>query len=140
MIRAFTAGDHPAATALWQATPGVGLSAADEFQAIEIFLARNPDLSFVAQDGNELVGTILCGHDGRRGLIHHLVTALSHRRQGLGRRLLRRALDAVQREGITKCHLLVFRSNAEGLAFWRAIGATERKELALFSLSTDSDG
>lgn len=83
-----------------------------------------------------MVGTILCGHDGRRGLIHHLVTAQSHRRQGAGRALLRAGLQALRGCGIDKCHLLVFRSNIEGLAFWRAVSAQERTELALFSLAT----
>ena len=138
-IRHFSPSDYPAARKLWQATPGVGLSAADECAPIEKFLSRNPGLSFVAYDGDELVGTILCGHDGRRGLIHHLVSAQSHRRRGLARQLLQSARDGLRGAGIEKCHLLVFQSNQDGLAFWRAVAATERRELALFSISTNSD-
>jgi len=135
-IRAFETSDYSQARALWEATPGVGLSDADTPRAIEAFLSRNPGTSFVATQGGALVGTILCGHDGRRGLIHHLVTAQSHRRQGAGRALLRAGLQALRGCGIDKCHLLVFRSNIEGLAFWRAVSAQERTELALFSLAT----
>lgn len=135
-IQPFAPADYPAATALWQRTEGVGLSSADEAPAIAAFLARNPGLSFVARDGGNLVGTILCGHDGRRGLIHHLVTAASHRRQGIGRALLRTGLAALREAGIAKCHLMVFRSNQEGLRFWRGVQAQERGELALFSLPT----
>ena len=87
-IRAFETSDYSQARALWEATPGVGLSDADTPRAIEAFLSRNPGASFVATQGGALVGTILCGHDGRRGLIHHLVTVQSHRRQGAGRALL----------------------------------------------------
>ena len=137
-IRAFEATDYVAARALWERTEGVGLSSADEHGAICAFLARNPRMSFVAEDG-EIVGTILCGHDGRRGLIHHLVTAATHRRRGIGTTLLHRGLEALRREGIEKCHLLVFRSNEAGLAFWRKIGAEERESLALFSISTGDD-
>jgi ribosomal protein S18 acetylase RimI-like enzyme len=136
LIRNFTSADYAAAMALWQATPGVGLSDADRREPIERFLARNPGLSFVACAGSELVGTVLCGHDGRRGLIHHLVAAAGHRRQGLGRELLNSALRALRREGIDKCHLLVFQSNADGLAFWRSVSATERTELVLLSIVT----
>ena len=139
-IRQFETADYPASHLLWQETPGVGLSEADERKPIEQFLSRNPGLSFVAYEGEALVGTILCGHDGRRGLIHHLVTAKEFRRRGLGRQLLRAGLQALGAQGIKKkCHLLVFQSNAEGLAFWRAVAATERKELALFSLSIASN-
>ncbi len=136
-FRPFQPSDYPAAFELWQATPGVGLGESDQRGAIEAYLARNPGLSFVAYDGDALVGTILCGHDGRRGLIHHLVTAPGQRRKGLGRALVTRALSALGDAGIIKCHLVVYRSNADGLAFWRAISATERIELALFSLHTE---
>jgi N-acetylglutamate synthase len=139
VIRCFASADHPAARALWEATPGVGLSAADERDPIERFLGRNPGLSFVAALEGRVIGTILCGHDGRRGLIHHLVVAPDSRRRGLGRTLLQRGLGALRDAGIDKCHLLVFGSNDAGLAFWRAIGADERRELALFSLPTTGE-
>jgi N-acetylglutamate synthase len=137
-IRVFTNDDHAAALKLWQASEGVGLSDADSFENIVRFLARNPGLSFVATDTGRVVATILCGHDGRRGLIHHLLVAPTHRRQGLGRTLLRRALAALGQAQIQKCHLLVFRDNAEGMAFWHGIGAEERVSLALFSMATGS--
>ena len=137
-IRVFTNDDHAAALKLWQASEGVGLSDADSFENIVRFLARNPGLSFVATDTGRVVATILCGHDGRRGLIHHLLVAPTHRRQGLGRTLLKRALAALGQAQIQKCHLLVFRDNAEGMAFWHGIGAEERVSLALFSMPTGS--
>jgi ribosomal protein S18 acetylase RimI-like enzyme len=113
-IRSFTQSDYDQARALWEVTPGVGLSAADEPKAIASYLSRNPRTSFVAVEGELLVGTILCGHDGRRGLIHHLATATSRRRRGIARALLQAGLRALHEEGIYKCHLFVFRSNHEG--------------------------
>lgn len=139
-FRAFVSADTILARVLWEATPGVGLGESDEPEAINTFLARNPGTSFVATDGEVLVGTILCGHDGRRGLIHHLATKRSHRRLGVGTALLRAGLDALRAQGISKCHLLVFRSNNDGLQFWRAVAAQERTELALFSLATEVSG
>jgi N-acetylglutamate synthase len=139
-IRTFEQTDYLNARALWERTEGVGLSAADEPEAIGTFLARNPSLSFVATIDEQIIGTILCGHDGRRGLIHHLVTAQSHRRRGIGTALLRHGLQALRRDGIDKCHLLVFRSNEAGLAFWRKVGAEERVSIALFSMLTNNGG
>jgi len=136
VVAAFEPVHIEKARALWEASEGVGLSAADEPQALEAFLSRNPGLSLIALDAGKIVGTVLCGHDGRRGLIHHLVVAETQRRQGLGRLLLNQGLRALREAGIQKCHLLVFKSNAAGLAFWRSVGAEERLSMALFSMPT----
>jgi len=135
-IRVFEPEDHAQARGLWGSTEGVGLSNADSFENVCRFLERNPGLSFVTTDKQMVVATILCGHDGRRGLIHHLAVASSQRRRGLGRALVQRALAALRQEGIQKCHLLVFHQNAAGRAFWGRIGAEERTSLGVFSLPT----
>lgn len=134
-VREFLPDDRADALALWHAAPCVGLSAADEPAALARFLARNPGLSQVATRGTTLIGTVLCGHDGRRGLIYHLVVAEAERRRGLARRLLDRSLAALQRTGVGKCHLMVFGDNAAGQAFWRRVGAQPRSELALYSMN-----
>jgi ribosomal protein S18 acetylase RimI-like enzyme len=135
-IRTFAPADHAAALALWQRTPGVGLSEADAAGPFMQFLARNPGTSFCAWQGDELVGTVLCGHDGRRGLIHHLVTAPAQRRSGIASALLAQGLAALRAQGIHKCHLLVYQDNAAGLGFWERVGAVHRHELALLSIDT----
>jgi len=140
VLRIFEPTHIAAARALWLQSEGVGLSEADEPGALHAFLDRNPGSSFVAMEGETLVGTILCGHDGRRGLVHHLVVVAARRRQGLGRKLLRRGLCALRSAGIRKCHLLVFNSNDQALAFWRRVGAEERVALSLFSISTENAG
>ena len=121
---------------LWQSSDEVGLSDADSLEGISQFISRNPLLSFVAVDDRAVVATILCGHDGRRGLVHHLVVAPAHRRNGLGRALVSRVLVALRNQNIQKCHLLVFRDNAVGRAFWKGIGGEERVTLVTFSLAT----
>lgn len=135
IVRPFDIAHYFPALALWQRTPGVGLSAADDLDPIVRFLARNPGLSFIVELDGDVVGTILCGHDGRRGLIHHLVVDAQVRRRGLGSQLLDAALAGLRRQGIDKAHLLVFQSNSDGLAFWRRT-AVERQELVLFSVTS----
>lgn len=132
-IRPFLASDYVAARRLWEKTEGMGLSASDEPDAVLAYLTRNPDLSLVAEDTNELVGTILVGHDGRRGYLNHLAVADAYRRSGLGRRLVDEGLAALKRAGISKCHLFAFETNRQGQAFWEAIGAQRRDDFAVFS-------
>jgi RimJ/RimL family protein N-acetyltransferase len=138
-IRLFLPTDIAAARGLWQHSAGVGLSDADEPAELDRYLARNPGISLVATRGPALVATLLCGHDGRRGLIHHLVVAPDERRRGLARALLARGLAALRDAGIHKCHLMVFQHNAAALAFWQSVGARQRLELALWSLSTQAE-
>ena len=82
LIREFFPDDIDKAIDLWQSTPGIGLSSADEPQRIQAYLERNPGLSYTAWKGDFLVGAVLCGHDGRRGFLHHLVIHPDHRRTG----------------------------------------------------------
>ena len=135
-IVTFEQQHHAAALQLWRRCPGVGLSDADAAAPIAGFLQRNPGTSFAAFDGQRLVGTILVGHDGRRGLIHHLAVDSDCRRQGLGRRLVQQGLDALARQGIAKCHLLVMADNVEARAFWQAVQAELRTTLVVYSLPT----
>ena len=135
-IREMTIQDYGQVLALWRTSEGVGLSDADSEESIARYLDRNPGLSFVARDGEHLVGAILCGHDGRRGYIHHLAVSESHRRQGLGRALMERCLSALRRDGIGKCHIFVFADSQDTIAFWKSIGWTRRVELVMMSQYT----
>jgi len=133
-IRPFTMDDISAAYQLWQGSAGVGLSGADEPPAISAFLQRNPGCSFVAVAApDRLAGTILCGHDGRRGYLYHLAVAPAHRRQGIATELVQRSLSALAVAGIQKCHLFIFHENETGLAFWQAIGWTLRHDIQIMS-------
>ena len=61
---------------LWNQCDGIGLSDADSRGSIKAYLERNPGMSFVASENGNIVGAILCGHDGRRGYIHHLILSV----------------------------------------------------------------
>ncbi len=133
VTREMTIQDYDEVLALWQTSEGVGLSDADSEEGVARFLDRNPGLSFIARDGEHLVGAVLCGHDGRRGYIHHLTVSTSHRHQGLGRALVTRCLSALRRAGIGKCHIFVFDDNQDTIAFWKNTGWTQRVELVMMS-------
>jgi ribosomal protein S18 acetylase RimI-like enzyme len=136
VIQEMTIDDYEEVLALWQASEGVGLSNADSEESIARYLDRNPGLSFVAREGQHLVGAVLCGHDGRRGYIHHLAIRKSHHRQGVGRALVSRCLSALRRARIAKCHIFVFADNHDTIAFWKSIGWTQRVELVMMSQYT----
>jgi ribosomal protein S18 acetylase RimI-like enzyme len=132
-IREFTMRDYPDAFALWGRTEGVGLSQADEPQNMARFLARNPGLSFVAEAEGKIVGTVVCGSDGRRGFLYHLAVEKECRRSGIGRQLVDRCLEALAAAGLRKCHLFVLADNIEGQRFWKSTGWEERTTLKVMS-------
>ena len=133
-IRPFSITDHTNAIALWQQCEGIGLSSADEKPAIAKYLERNPGMSYVAYHDNRLVGAILCGHDGRRGFIHHLAVHPEFRRNGLGKQLVEKGLTALESEGIGKCHLFIFHENESGKAFWKSVGYSLRTDIQIMSI------
>ena len=132
-IREMTIDDYVPVYALWESSEGLGLSDADSKEGIKRFLERNPGLSFIASDGDQIVGAALCGHDGRRGYIHHLTVAEMYRKQGIGKSLVGRCMFALMQIGIAKCHLFVFGENQNAIKFWNKVGWTERVELMMMS-------
>jgi ribosomal protein S18 acetylase RimI-like enzyme len=132
-IREMTDGDYDTVHALWKATPGIGLSEADERQNIASFLAYNRGLSFVAEAGARLAGAVLGSFDGRRGYLHHLAVAPEVRRAGIGRALVARSLEALRVRGVRRCHIFVMAGNEDGRRFWERVGWFRRDDLAVMS-------
>ena len=128
-IRKMLLYDYDKVYDLWLNTPGMGLNTIDDTEAgIEKYLLRNPNTCFVAEKDAEIIGVVLSGHDGRRGLIYHLAVKVSERKQGVGNALLECALASLKKEGIIKVHIVVLKNNESGHAFWEKRGFTIPEE------------
>lgn len=133
-IRPMTAEDYEGVYALWLSCRGMGLNDVDDSASGFLkFLRRNPTTCFVAEEQGRVIGAVMAGNDGRRGYLYHTAVAPSHRRRGIGRALVSRALDALKAEGVTKVALVAFSRNAEAAAFWQGLGFTPRGDLAYFN-------
>lgn len=132
-IREFSASDIARVLNLWRETRGIVLRDVDSPQALGSYLSRNPAVSFIALDGGEIVGAVLCGTDGRRGYLQHLAVASTHRGNGIGRQLAERSVAALAAVGVDKCHLMVLADNLDAQAFWRHIGWNNRTDVRLMS-------
>ena len=132
-ISKMTVSHYPAVQKIWQSDAGIGLGPGDEKGGIARYLKRNPGMSFVAKFQSKIVGTILAGHDGRRGYIYHLYVAPKHRGKQIGNRLLQAALSALQKEGIPRCIVTVLKENVIGNDFWRAKAWTDIDFVNVFS-------
>jgi len=134
LIREMTIEDYEQAYQLWNDTDGIGLSDADSRENIMAYIIRNPGLSYVAVDQDQIIGTGLCGHDGRRGYLHHIVVHQNYQKQDIGRALVEICVKGLQKIGIKKCHIFVYRNNDEGKTFWEHLGWKIRHELDIMSL------
>jgi len=134
VISPFTLDAYEQVMTLWKESEGIGLSGADSKENIRSYLERNPNMSLVAKDANDtLVGAVLCGHDGRRGYIHHLAVRSDCRRQGIGQRLVEECLSRLEAAGIQKCHLFIIHDNVSGIEFWKSLGWTPRTDIGVIS-------
>ncbi len=130
-IRVMEISDYEKVYALWMSCKNMGFNNLDDSkEGIEKFLKRNPDTSFVAVEGDAVVGIVLAGHDGRRGYVYHMSVAEDYREQGIGTQLMSHCEEALKREGINKAALLVFNRNEVGNAFWEKQGFTVREDVA----------
>jgi putative acetyltransferase len=139
-IRAMTVDDYPAVTELWRQTEGIGLNESDSEDAVGLFLRRNPGMSAIAvSSSNELLGAVLCGHDGRRGYLHHLAVAPSHRKQGIASHLIAWCFGHLATEMIPKCNVFLLNSNESGASFWQHNGWSPRHDLRVFQKEVVGD-
>ena len=114
--------DYPAARLLWeQAGPGIQLRRSDEPDEIGKKLQRDPDLFLVAELDGELVGTVIGGFDGRRGMVYHLAVAGSHRREGIADALMAELEKRLIAKGAIRAYLLVHQDNIEARTLYEKL-------------------
>ncbi len=137
-VREMQMYDYPGVHALWLTIRGFGIRSIDDSRAgVERFIKRNPHTSVVATDGRRIVGSILCGHDGRRGCFYHVCVQEAYRKQGIGKAMAVFAMKALQKEQITKVSLIAFKRNEAGNQFWKCVGWTFREDLNYYDFALD---
>jgi ribosomal protein S18 acetylase RimI-like enzyme len=110
-IRLIEISDYENLVTFWQTMPGMRLVDADSRPDIDRYLNRNPGMCFLAEDNGLIVGTVLAGHDGRRGYLFHFAVAESHRGRTLAKDLLEKAFAALKAEGISRCYGFILSGN-----------------------------
>lgn len=133
LIREMTIEDYDEVFALWQITTKRALSEADSRENIEKYLCHNRGMSLVGVVDGKIIATVLAGHDGRRGFIHHMAVSPLYRRHGIGRSLAAEADKRIKGAGIAKTHIFCYKNNQLGQPFWKALGFKKREDIDVFS-------
>lgn len=133
-IRAFRfPSDYESVYQLWESIEkGVHLGRSDTFAEIEKKIARDPDLFIVAESNGAVIGAVMGGFDGRRGLIYHLAVATSFRGMGIGSRLMDEVESRLRAKGCLKCYLLVTTDNPEAEGYYKHRGWQYMDTIRLF--------
>lgn len=123
LIERMKIDDYDEIHQLWSNTSGITLRTIDDSkEGIKRFLKRNPKNNFICRINGKIIGTILCGHDGRKGFIYHTVVNKNNRGRGIGKKLVENAIISLKEECITKIGVLVNTDNKSGSDFWESLG------------------
>lgn len=115
--------DYPQTRELWSAMEkGVKLGSSDTPEELAKKLARDPDLFLVAEVDGRIVGTVIGGYDGRRGLIYHLAVSAPYRGRGIGSRLMDEVEARLRDRGCIRCYLMVVADNEDAIRYYEKRG------------------
>lgn len=129
-IRVMTMDDYEKVYELWMSIKGFAMRSIDDSkEGVERFIHRNPTTSMVAVVQDQIVGAILCGHDGRRGSLYHVCVKEEYRKHGIGQKMVQECLLALKKEQISKVSLIAFESNEVGNQFWKGLGWVYREDV-----------
>ena len=139
-IRTMTMEDYDDLYKVWMEISGFGIRSIDDSrEGVERFIRRNPTTSMVAYYGDELVGGILCGHDGRRACLYHVCVKEQYRKHGIGQKMVKACMEALKEEKINKINLIAFKKNEVGNRFWKGLGWTYRDDVNYYECVLNED-
>lgn len=124
LIRTFNfTQDFESVLALWKtAGPGLHVRRSDEPEEILNKLQRDPDLFLVAELDGKIIGSVMGGFDGRRGMVYHLAVESTHRKLGIGSSLMCELEQRLKEKGCIRAYLLVTRDNTSAMHFYEEMG------------------
>ena len=118
---------------LWSSIErGVRVGRSDTPTEIEKKITRDPDLFLVAECDHRIIGSVIGGYDGRRGLIYHLAVDATFRGQGIGSRLMNEVESRLRGKGCLKCYLLVASDNLEVEPYYQGRGWQHMEDIRLY--------
>ena len=111
--------DLESVLSLWQDSfPQIQMSPSDKPEEIRKKIERDADLFLVAEKDSRVIGAVLGGFDGRRGMIYHLAVASAWRSEGIGRALMKEIEHRLRAKGCLKYYLLVRKDNRDAIGFY----------------------
>ena len=140
LIRTMEPADYQKVRALWMKIRGFRIRSIDDSEeGVSRFLKRNPDTCVVACDGARVVGSILCGSDGRFATFYHVCVDPEYRRCGIGRQMVETCIRALRAAQINTIHLTAFQDNEVGNLFWSGMGWVRQENVNRYEMKLNPD-
>jgi ribosomal protein S18 acetylase RimI-like enzyme len=120
-LRSGRPDDVDAVLAFWrraEASASSTESAAD----VRGLLERDPDALLLAESDGRIVGSLIVGWDGWRGIFYRLAVDPTRRRRGLATALVRSGEERLRALGAHRLNAIVETEEPDAMAFWSAAG------------------
>lgn len=121
-----TLEDYPRLTEFWKTQYFV--SEMDNLDHFDLFLKKNPKLSIVIEENNEIIGTALGSYDGRRGYLQKVVTSKNFREKGIGKQLVEEIVKRLKSVGALYIPISV---EHELVPFYEKCGFTKKNATSM---------
>ncbi len=120
--------DYDAVRFLWtHLGEGIHFAKSDEPEEIEKKIKRDPDLFLIAESNGQIIGTVLGGFDGRRGIMYHLAVAEPFQKQGIASALVQELEKRLIAKGCIRTYILVIENNQKAIDFYEKRGFSKMK-------------
>ncbi len=129
-IRKYSDRDRSALIALWQTVFPDDPPHNEPSILIDAKLAVD-DFIFVVEDKGKLVTACMAGYDGHRGWLYAVAVLAEQRRDGVGAKLVKHAMQALKEIGCIKVNLQIRATNTEVAAFYKALGFVAEERLSM---------
>jgi ribosomal protein S18 acetylase RimI-like enzyme len=120
-IRPAVASDAGGVVELWRLV-GMMPSRTDDEASICVLIAHDPGALLLAEDESELVGTLIAGFNGWRGMLFRLAVLPERRRAGIGRALVAAGERSLRERGAVRVGLQALKTEQVARDFWLAAG------------------
>ncbi len=122
LIRSASAADEKVVVALWRGS-GLVTSFNDPTQDFQFARSKqNSDVLVGVSSEEQIVGSVMVGHDGHRGWLYYVAALPDRRLQGIGRRMVEAGERWLRERKITKVMLLVRETNSQVIDFYARLG------------------
>ncbi|MBO6657841.1 MAG: GNAT family acetyltransferase [Pseudomonadales bacterium] len=133
-VRSFQESDRGDVVALWNSVFADDPPWNEPNTVIDTKLRTQPELFFVYESQEKVVGTLVAGFDGFRGWIHHVAVHPDHQGHGVSRLLIEAAESGLRELGCKKVNLQVRKGNEGAADKYRSMGFSDEPRISMGKL------